>query len=127
MGAGLEWCISHAAFVRRRAGTPLYIAPLSDDPELPVKVDEPTAGQRADLEHRYSLEDPNGKLDDMQAFMANLIVYRRHTATLPHGVDIGSEVLFKQALCEVLKIDCTIVHTHGRDGAQRGADARRGL
>lgn len=91
----------------------LHIAPLEDDPETPTKLEGPDERQLGDLNHRYSLEDRTEKLTELQAMMANLVLFRRHEATLPHGVKVGSEVLWKQALCEVVKIDCTTtMHTY---------------
>ena len=89
----------------------LHIAPLEIDPDVPDSRDiyKPTARELGDLNHRYKKEDPEGELTELQAKMANMILFRRQKATIPDGIGVGSKVLWKQALCEVVKINCTMM------------------
>ena len=78
-----------------------------------VPTRTPTPQQLGDLKHRYAKEDRTDELQPLHAKMANLIVFRRHTATIPHGIDLGSEVLHRQALCKVIDIDEEQIRIHG--------------
>ena len=101
------------AFHRLTIPPPLYIAALEDDTGGPFKVKKPSKRELGDINDRYRREDSGVKLTELQAMMANLVVFKRHTATLPDGVKHGAKVLWKQALCEVIEIDRKRTRMHG--------------